>query len=66
VIGPAQPACPDAPKGWSEDDYRQQKEDAYYFKPQNAADAGKGPQKAAYATREPLGSLAGRTALRGR
>jgi hypothetical protein len=49
MIGPLRPTGPHAPKVWSKYDYRQKKEDAGDFKPQDAAHTLEGAQKAANA-----------------
>jgi hypothetical protein len=53
-------AGPGSPEGWSKDDYGQEKEDAGDFKPEDAAYAAKGAQKAANAACDAPGCLSGR------
>jgi hypothetical protein len=52
-------AGPGSPQGRGKDQHEQQEEDAGDFKPQDAAYAAKGAQKAAYAARDAPGCLAG-------
>ncbi len=49
MIGPMSPADSHAPEVGGKDDCRQEEKDASHFKPQDAAHAPEGTQKAAYA-----------------
>src|ERR1700691_6002151 len=59
MVGTVKIARPGAPQGRAKDDDGQEKEDAGHLKPQNAAYAAKGAQKAAYAACDTLGRLCG-------
>lgn len=65
MIGTVEATGPDAPKGWSKHDHGQKKEDAHDFKPDNAAYAAEGAQKAAYAAGHAPCSLTGSPAMGG-
>src|ERR1035441_5975864 len=59
VIGAVGVTGPGAPKGGGEDDDGQEKDGAHDFKPEHAAHAAEGAQKAAHASRDAPRSLAG-------
>jgi hypothetical protein len=59
MVGTVKVARPGAPEGRCKHDHGQEKEDAGYFKPQDAAYAAKRTQKSAYATRHAPCCLSG-------
>ena len=58
MVGPVSPACPHLPEIWREDNDRQQKKNAHYLEPDDAAHTAEWPQKGAHAAGNPSGGLA--------